>query len=104
MIVGQVLMAGRAGAQPPGRRKGRIPLSVPAVNVNKVCLSGLNSIYLANQMIAAGDAEIVVAGGIESMTNASISPTVPVAGSVTATPSCVTRSSPTGCSAPSTAC
>jgi acetyl-CoA C-acetyltransferase len=39
------------------------------VNVNKVCLSGLNSIYLADQMIANGDADIVVAGGMESMTN-----------------------------------
>jgi acetyl-CoA C-acetyltransferase len=45
-------------------------MSVPAVNVNKVCLSGLNSIYLAHQMIAMGDADIVVAGGMESMTNA----------------------------------
>jgi acetyl-CoA C-acetyltransferase len=43
---------------------------VPAVNVNKVCLSGLNAIYLADQMIRSGDAEIVVAGGMESMTNA----------------------------------
>ena len=45
-------------------------MSVPAVNVNKVCLSGLNAIYLADQMIAAGEADIVVAGGMESMTNA----------------------------------
>ncbi len=45
-------------------------MSVPSVNVNKVCLSGLNAIYLANQMIASGDADIVVAGGMESMTNA----------------------------------
>ncbi|MFM8522723.1 MAG: acetyl-CoA C-acyltransferase, partial [Acidimicrobiaceae bacterium] len=43
--------------------------NVPSVNVNKVCLSGLNSIYLADQMIANGDADIVVAGGMESMTN-----------------------------------
>ena len=43
---------------------------MPAVNVNKVCLSGLNAIYLADQMIAAGEADIVVAGGMESMTNA----------------------------------
>jgi acetyl-CoA C-acetyltransferase len=43
---------------------------VPAVNVNKVCLSGLNAIYLADQMIAAGDADIVVAAGMESMSNA----------------------------------
>jgi acetyl-CoA C-acetyltransferase len=47
-----------------------VPLSIPSVNVNKVCLSGLNAIYLADQMIQAGDADIVVAGGMESMTNA----------------------------------
>ena len=59
------------GAGPPGR--GRRPASrcaCPSVNVNKVCLSGLNAIYLADQMIAAGEADIVVAGGMESMTNA----------------------------------
>jgi acetyl-CoA C-acetyltransferase len=50
--------------------KAGIPMSVPAINVNKVCLSGLNSIYLADQMIQAGDADIVIAGGMESMTNA----------------------------------
>ncbi|MFM9119580.1 MAG: acetyl-CoA C-acyltransferase, partial [Acidimicrobiaceae bacterium] len=49
--------------------KAGIPMNVPSVNVNKVCLSGLNSIYLADQMIANGDADIVVAGGMESMTN-----------------------------------
>jgi acetyl-CoA C-acetyltransferase len=71
VIVGQVLMAGQG--QVPSRQaavKAGIPMRVPAVNVNKVCLSGLNSIYLADQMIAAGEADIVVAGGIESMTNA----------------------------------
>src|SRR5690606_16446535 len=68
---GQVLMAGQG--QVPARQaaaKAGIPMSVPAVNVNKVCLSGLNAIYQADQMIRAGDAEIVVAGGMESMTNA----------------------------------
>ena len=45
-------------------------MSVPRVNINKVCLSGLNTIYLADQMIAAGEADIVVAGGMERMTNA----------------------------------
>ena len=45
-------------------------MNVPSVVVNKVCLSGLNSIYLADQMIQAGEADIVVAGGMESMTNA----------------------------------
>ncbi len=71
VIMGQVLMAGQG--QVPSRQaavKAGIPMSVPSVNVNKVCLSGLNSIYLAHQMIAAGDADIVVAGGMESMTNA----------------------------------
>jgi acetyl-CoA C-acetyltransferase len=71
VIIGQVLMAGQG--QVPSRQaavNAGIPMSVPSVNVNKVCLSGLNSIYLANQMIAAGEADIVVAGGMESMTNA----------------------------------
>ena len=71
VIMGQVLMAGQG--QVPSRQaavKAGIPMSVPAINVNKVCLSGLNSIYLAHQMIQAGDADIVIAGGMESMTNA----------------------------------
>ncbi|MGH8978703.1 MAG: acetyl-CoA C-acyltransferase, partial [Acidimicrobiia bacterium] len=50
--------------------KAGIPMTVPAMTVNKVCLSGINAIYLADQMIGAGDAEVVVAGGMESMTNA----------------------------------
>jgi acetyl-CoA C-acetyltransferase len=45
-------------------------MSVPSININKVCLSGLNAIYLANQMIMSGEADIVIAGGMESMTNA----------------------------------
>ncbi|MFP5254688.1 MAG: acetyl-CoA C-acetyltransferase [Acidimicrobiia bacterium] len=49
---------------------GGIPMNVPATTVNKVCLSGINAIYLADQMIQAGDADIVVAGGMESMTQA----------------------------------
>ncbi|CAB4363181.1 MAG: acetyl-CoA C-acyltransferase [Actinobacteria bacterium] len=71
VIMGQVLMAGQG--QVPARQaavKAGIPLSVPAININKVCLSGLNAIYLANQMIMAGEADIVIAGGMESMTNA----------------------------------
>ncbi len=71
VIMGQVLMAGQG--QVPSRQaafKAGIPMSVPSVNINKVCLSGLNSIYLADQMIAAGEADIVIAGGMESMTNA----------------------------------
>jgi acetyl-CoA C-acetyltransferase len=71
VIMGQVLMAGQG--QVPSRQaavNAGIPMNVPSVNVNKVCLSGLNAIYLADQMIANGDADIVVAGGMESMTNA----------------------------------
>ncbi len=71
VLMGQVIMAGQG--QVPSRQaavKAGIPMRVPAVNVNKVCLSGLNTIYLADQMIQAGDADIVVAGGMESMTNA----------------------------------
>ena len=71
VIMGQVLMAG--AGQVPARQaasKAGIPMNVPSVNVNKVCLSGLNAIYLAHQMVAMGDADIVVAGGMESMTNA----------------------------------
>jgi len=71
VVMGQVLMAGQG--QVPSRQaavKAGIPMSTPSVNVNKVCLSGLNAIYLADQMIASGEADIVVAGGMESMTNA----------------------------------
>jgi acetyl-CoA C-acetyltransferase len=71
VIMGQVLMAGQG--QVPSRQaavNAGIPMNVPSVNINKVCLSGLNSIYMADQMIQSGDADIVVAGGMESMTNA----------------------------------
>jgi acetyl-CoA C-acetyltransferase len=71
VLMGQVLMAGQG--QVPARQaavKAGIPMSVPSININKVCLSGINTIYLADQMIAAGEADIVVAGGMESMTNA----------------------------------
>ncbi len=71
VVMGQVLMAGQG--QIPARQAAvaaGIPLSVPAINVNKVCLSGLNAILVADQMIRAGDAKIVVAGGMESMTGA----------------------------------
>src|SRR5215218_1871999 len=71
VLIGQVLMAGQG--QVPSRQaavKAGIPMSVPSVNINKVCLSGLNTIYLADQMIASGEADCVVAGGMESMTNA----------------------------------
>ena len=71
VIMGQVLLAGTG--QLPARQaavKAGIPLSVPATIVNKVCLSGLNSIIQADQMIATGQADVVVAGGMESMTAA----------------------------------
>ena len=71
VIVGQVLMAGQG--QVPARQaavKAGIPMNIPSVNINKVCLSGLNAIYLADQMVSSGEADIVVAAGMESMTNA----------------------------------
>jgi len=71
VIMGQVLQAGQG--QITARQaavKGGIPMSVPAMTLNKVCLSGINALYTADQMIAAGDAEVVVAGGMESMTKA----------------------------------
>jgi acetyl-CoA C-acetyltransferase len=71
VIMGQVLQAGQG--QITARQaavKAGVPMSVPAITVNKVCLSGVNALYLADQMIAAGDAEVVVAGGMESMTGA----------------------------------
>ncbi len=71
VLMGQVLQAGQGQitARQAAVNAG-IPLSVPAMTVNKVCLSGINAIYLADQMIKAGDAEVVVAGGMESMTRA----------------------------------
>ncbi len=71
VIMGQVLLAG--AGQLPARQAAiaaGLPMHVPATIVNKVCLSGLNAIYQADQMIQAGDADIVIAGGMESMTNA----------------------------------
>jgi acetyl-CoA C-acetyltransferase len=71
VIMGQVLQAG--AGQITARQaavKGGIPMTVPALTVNKVCLSGLDAIALADQLIAAGEFEVVVAGGMESMTNA----------------------------------
>jgi acetyl-CoA C-acetyltransferase len=71
VLMGQVLQAGQGQitARQAAVNAG-IPMSVPAMTVNKVCLSGINAIYLADQMIQAGDAEVVVAGGMESMTRA----------------------------------
>ncbi len=71
VIMGQVLQAG--GGQITARQAAvgaGVPMSVPALTVNKVCLSGLDAIALADQLIRAGEFDIVVAGGMESMTNA----------------------------------
>ncbi|MFI0713243.1 acetyl-CoA C-acetyltransferase [Streptomyces inhibens] len=71
VIMGQVLQAG--AGQIPARQaavKAGIPMNVPALTVNKVCLSGLDAIALADQLIRAGEFDIIVAGGQESMTNA----------------------------------
>src|SRR5579859_3671793 len=71
VIMGQVLQAG--AGQIPARQaahKAGVPLSVPALTLNKVCLSGLDAIALADQLIRAGEFDIIVAGGQESMTNA----------------------------------
>lgn len=71
VYMGQVLQAG--AGQITARRaavNAGIPMTTPATTINKVCLSGLNAIYLADQMITAGEADVVVAGGMESMTNA----------------------------------
>jgi acetyl-CoA C-acetyltransferase len=71
VFMGQVILAGtgQITARQAAAKAG-IPMSVPSTTVNKVCLSGLNAIYLADLMINAGEAEIVVAGGMESMTQA----------------------------------
>ncbi|WP_433007044.1 acetyl-CoA C-acetyltransferase [Kribbella sp. CA-294648] len=71
VIMGQVLQAGAGQiAARQAAVKGGIPMSVPAITINKVCLSGLNAIAMADQLIRAGEYDIVVAGGMESMTNA----------------------------------
>ena len=71
VIMGQVLRAGTG--QTTARQvsiAAGIPREVPALNVDKVCLSGINAIALADQLIRAGEVDVVVAGGMESMTNA----------------------------------
>ncbi|WP_242903837.1 acetyl-CoA C-acetyltransferase [Actinomadura terrae] len=71
VILGQVLQAG--AGQIPSRQaavKAGIPMTVPSITINKVCLSGLDAIALADQLIRAGEFDIVVAGGMESMTQA----------------------------------
>ena len=70
VIMGHVIQAG--AGQITARQaavKAGIPMNVPALTVNKVCLSGLNAIAMADQLIAAGEFDVVVAGGMESMTN-----------------------------------
>jgi len=70
VIMGNVVSAG--AGQAPARQaaiRGGIPGSVPALTVNKVCGSGLKAVMLAAQAVRAGDAELVVAGGMESMSN-----------------------------------
>jgi acetyl-CoA C-acetyltransferase len=71
VILGQVLQAGagQITARQAAIRAG-IPIQVPAITINKVCLSGLNAIAMADQMIRAGQLDTVVAGGMESMTQA----------------------------------
>ncbi|MEJ2884904.1 acetyl-CoA C-acetyltransferase [Actinomycetospora aeridis] len=69
LIMGQVIQAG--AGQNPARKAGTdagLPMSTPSFTLNKVCLSGLDAIALADQMIQAGEYDIVVAGGMESMT------------------------------------
>jgi acetyl-CoA C-acetyltransferase len=71
VVMGHVLQAGCG--QVTARQaavKGGVPMDVPSITINKVCLSGINAIAMADQLIRAGEAEVVVAGGMESMTNA----------------------------------
>jgi acetyl-CoA C-acetyltransferase len=71
VIMGQVIQAGAGQiAARQAAVKGGVPMDVPAITINKVCLSGINAIALADQLIRAGEHEIVVAGGMESMTQA----------------------------------
>lgn len=71
VIMGHVIQAG--AGQITARQaaaKGGIPMTVPALTINKVCLSGLTAIALADQFVRVGESEVVVAGGMESMTRA----------------------------------
>jgi acetyl-CoA C-acetyltransferase len=71
VIMGHVLQAGQG--QITARQaavKGGIPMTVPALSINKVCLSGIDAIWLADQLISTGAYDVIVAGGMESMTNA----------------------------------
>ena len=71
LIMGQVILA--CAGQNPARTAGiaaGLPMTMPSITINKVCLSGINAIALADQLIRAGEHDIIVAGGMESMTNA----------------------------------
>src|SRR6476619_2106096 len=71
VIMGQVIQAGTGQITArQAAHKGGVPLNVPSITINKVCLSGINAIAMADQLIRAGEHEIVVAGGMESMTQA----------------------------------
>src|SRR5256714_8098471 len=71
VIMGQVLQAGSGQMSARQAAVGAdIPMTVPALTVNKGCLSGLDAIALADQLIRAGEVEVVVAGGMESMSQA----------------------------------
>jgi acetyl-CoA C-acetyltransferase len=71
VIMGQVIQAGTGQITARNAAyKGGIPLTVPSITINKVCLSGINAIAMADQLIRAGEHEVVVAGGMESMTRA----------------------------------
>ncbi|MEA2686510.1 MAG: acetyl-CoA C-acetyltransferase [Actinomycetota bacterium] len=71
VVMGHVLQAGQGqNSARQAAAKGGVPLDVPAVTVNSVCLSGIHAIHLAAQMIEAGEAAVVVAGGMESMSQA----------------------------------
>lgn len=71
VIMGHVLQAGTG--QITSRQaavKGGIPMNVPALTINKVCLSGMDAVILADALIQSGEYDVIVAGGMESMTNA----------------------------------
>ena len=71
VIMGHVIQAG--AGQITARQaavKGGVPMNIPSITINKVCLSGINAIAMADQLIRAGEHDIIVAGGMESMTNA----------------------------------
>ena len=103
VIMGHVIQAG--AGQMSSRQaavKAGIPMTVPALTVNRVCLSGLNAIAMADQLIGYGEFDIVLAGGMESMTNGPYLQPGPAAGTATATTRSSTRPPTTHCSARST--